>query len=298
MALTYSFYAEVAAARGDIDEGRRRRLELLDFYLGLPDEPFVIAARAYSRAKLAGLDGDLEQSERYYREAADGFAQIDRPMMLAMCLGMVADFDERTRRLPSRDRRPGRGHRDQRRARAARLQRFAAGAARLGPAPRRRHGACRDRLQPRAGPRPPAEQHAGDLPCPRRSGRACTGSTVATLRRPRRRPRRSTCTWPASLAGWRTASIRAPTCSPVPRCVARCSASSPSSAVTPSRRHDCSGTPTASAAMPGCRCRRSSATTSIGPPRRRRQLLGPDAFQAAFELGRHGQLGQSVAFKP
>jgi hypothetical protein len=27
-------------------------------------------------------------------------------------------------------------------------------------------------------------------------------------------------------------------------------------------------------------------------------LLGPDAFRAAFELGRHGRLGQSVTFKP
>ena len=95
ISLTHSFYAEVAAARGDIDEGRRRRLELLDHYLASPDSTFVIAARAYSRAKLAGLDGDLEQSERYYREAADAFSQIDRPMMLAMCRGIIADFDER-----------------------------------------------------------------------------------------------------------------------------------------------------------------------------------------------------------
>ena len=95
LSLTYGFWAEVAVARGDLDEGRRRRLELLDFYLGLPEGPFVLAVRAYSRAKLGGLDGDLERSERYYREAADGFAQIDRPMMRAMCLGMVADFEER-----------------------------------------------------------------------------------------------------------------------------------------------------------------------------------------------------------
>ncbi len=95
ISLAHSFYAEVAAARGDIDEGRRRRLELLDHYLASPDTTFVIAARAYSRAKLAGLDGDLEQSERYYRDAADNFSQIDRPMMHAMCLGIIADFDER-----------------------------------------------------------------------------------------------------------------------------------------------------------------------------------------------------------
>ncbi|MCU1502420.1 MAG: ATPase-like protein [Ilumatobacteraceae bacterium] len=96
MALTYSFYAEVAAARGDRDEGRRRRLEVLGFYLGLPDDPFVVAARAYSRAKLGLLDSDLGQAERCYREAAEGFSRIDRPMMRSMCLGMVADFDERS----------------------------------------------------------------------------------------------------------------------------------------------------------------------------------------------------------
>ncbi|MEY2554377.1 MAG: hypothetical protein QOC57_2237, partial [Ilumatobacteraceae bacterium] len=95
ISLTHSFYAEVAAARGDIDEGRRRRRDLLDHYVGLPDSTFVIAARAYSRAKLAGLDSDLELSERYYREAAAAFSQIDRPMMLAMCRGTIADFDER-----------------------------------------------------------------------------------------------------------------------------------------------------------------------------------------------------------
>ena len=94
-ALTYSFYAEVAATRGDIAEGRRRRLEVLDFYCALPDDPFVAAARAYSQGKLGLLDDDLATAERCYRAAADGFAERDRPMMRSMCLGMVADFDER-----------------------------------------------------------------------------------------------------------------------------------------------------------------------------------------------------------
>jgi tetratricopeptide (TPR) repeat protein len=97
MALTYSFYAEVAAARGDIEEGRRRRREVLAFYLGLPDaDPFVLGARAYSLAKLAVLDGDLTQAEDCYRQAADGFSKVGRPMMRSMCLGMIADFAERT----------------------------------------------------------------------------------------------------------------------------------------------------------------------------------------------------------
>ncbi len=101
IALTYSFYAEVAAARGDVEEGRRRRHQVLDFYLAMPDDLFVVAARAYSRAKLGVLDGDLAAGERYYREAADGFARVDRPMMRAMCLGMVADFDERLGHYPA-----------------------------------------------------------------------------------------------------------------------------------------------------------------------------------------------------
>ena len=93
--LTYSFYAEVAAVRGDTDEARKRRSAALAFYLTLPDDPFVTAARAYSHAKLGLLDGDLARAERCYREAAEGFARIDRPMMLSMCLDVVADFDER-----------------------------------------------------------------------------------------------------------------------------------------------------------------------------------------------------------
>ena len=44
ISLAHSFYAEVAAARGDIDEGRRRRLDLLDHYLEMPDTTFVIGS--------------------------------------------------------------------------------------------------------------------------------------------------------------------------------------------------------------------------------------------------------------
>ena len=96
MALTYSFYAEVAAARGDIDEARRRRLERARRSTWrCPTTRSSLAARAYSRGKLGVLDGDLVAAERCYREAADGFSRIDRPMMRSMCLGIVADFDER-----------------------------------------------------------------------------------------------------------------------------------------------------------------------------------------------------------
>ena len=95
IALVYSFYAEVAVVRGDRAEARKRRLDVLAFHSAFPDVPFSIAARAYSQAKLAMLDGDHPAAEHFYREASDGFSRIDRPIMQTMCLGMVADFDER-----------------------------------------------------------------------------------------------------------------------------------------------------------------------------------------------------------
>jgi ATP/maltotriose-dependent transcriptional regulator MalT len=67
----------------------------------LPDDPFSIAARAYSRARLATLEGDLVAAEELYREAAAGFACGDRPVMRTICLGMLADFDERSGRYGS-----------------------------------------------------------------------------------------------------------------------------------------------------------------------------------------------------
>ena len=101
MALAHSFYAEQAAVRGDLDEARRRRLVVLDFYGESPEEPFAVAARSYSLAKLALLDGDLEAAERHYRAATEGFGRLDRPVMNSMCLGMVADFDERAGDYPA-----------------------------------------------------------------------------------------------------------------------------------------------------------------------------------------------------
>ena len=41
------------------------------------------------------IDGDLTDAERHYRLAADGFRRTDRPVMLAITLGVLADLDER-----------------------------------------------------------------------------------------------------------------------------------------------------------------------------------------------------------
>jgi len=95
MALAHSFYAEQPAVLGRVDEARRRRLEVLDFYGTSPEGEFEVAARSYSLAKLAIIDGDIEAAERHYRAATEGFGRLDRPVMNSMCLGMVADFDER-----------------------------------------------------------------------------------------------------------------------------------------------------------------------------------------------------------
>ncbi len=48
-------------ATGRLEEARARRLEALDVYLALPDDEFVVAVRAYSRAILAMIDGDLTE---------------------------------------------------------------------------------------------------------------------------------------------------------------------------------------------------------------------------------------------
>ncbi|MDQ3293833.1 MAG: tetratricopeptide repeat protein, partial [Actinomycetota bacterium] len=95
MALAHSFYAEQAAVRGDLDEARRRRRVVLDSYGDAPSDPFAAAARTYSLAKLALLNGDIDEAERHYRAATEGFGRLDRPVMNSICLGMVADFDER-----------------------------------------------------------------------------------------------------------------------------------------------------------------------------------------------------------
>jgi predicted ATPase/DNA-binding SARP family transcriptional activator len=95
MALASSFYAEVAATRREVDEARRRRRQHLDLCARQPAGPFTSAVVAYTEAKLAVLDGDLEAAERHYRAATAQFATIDRPMMLSMCQAIVADFDER-----------------------------------------------------------------------------------------------------------------------------------------------------------------------------------------------------------
>ncbi|MFL6205964.1 MAG: BTAD domain-containing putative transcriptional regulator [Acidimicrobiales bacterium] len=94
MRLARSFYAEIADVRGDIEEARRRRLEVLASYDRGSDDTFSAAAVAYARGKLAVLDGDLAEAEIHYRAAAEGFSKIDRPVERSISLGMVADFDE------------------------------------------------------------------------------------------------------------------------------------------------------------------------------------------------------------
>ncbi len=95
LTFTLSFYAETARLAGHVEQARARRREALDIYRSAPEDAFVIGARAYSEAILAMLDDDVATAENHYRRAADGFRTSDRPVMLAMTLGVLADFDER-----------------------------------------------------------------------------------------------------------------------------------------------------------------------------------------------------------
>jgi tetratricopeptide (TPR) repeat protein len=94
--LAHGFYTEVASTRGDTEEAIRRRKEALGLHESRPEDEFTVPARAYSRGKLAVLEGDLVAAERHYRDAAEGFSRTDRPMMLSMSLAAVADFDDRS----------------------------------------------------------------------------------------------------------------------------------------------------------------------------------------------------------
>ena len=99
--LAYSFWVEQPAVLGNIAEARRRRLQYLDYLAAASQDAFGVASHSWHLAKLAILDEDLDAAERHYRDATRGFAQLDRPVMNSICLGMVADFDERAGDYPA-----------------------------------------------------------------------------------------------------------------------------------------------------------------------------------------------------
>jgi predicted ATPase/DNA-binding SARP family transcriptional activator len=90
-----SFYTEIARLTGRLDEAGARRMQALELYRSLPDDDYVRAVREHSMAVLAMIDGNLSEAEPHYRRAADGFRHTDRPVMLAITLGVLADLDER-----------------------------------------------------------------------------------------------------------------------------------------------------------------------------------------------------------
>jgi predicted ATPase/DNA-binding SARP family transcriptional activator len=93
--LGNSFACELPVLRGDPDEARRRRRASLELLRQQPDEPFIVASRAYAEGKLALLDRDLATAEQRYAEATATFVDLDRPVMASLCLDVVADFAER-----------------------------------------------------------------------------------------------------------------------------------------------------------------------------------------------------------
>ena len=283
MALAHSFYAEQAAVRGDLDEARRRRQEVLDFYGEAPEDPFAAAARRYSQAKLALLDGDLVEAERHYRAATEGFGRLDRPVMSSMCLGMVADFDERAgdyaaaiatleAAIETND------------VAARRLHRIAPGPPRLGAAPRR---------PARREPRPSTS-------APSSSARRVRHTMVifqaqagmAALHRLHRRDDDAVAAATEALELYRAGGFRRfrnridPTTDLDAAAAVCCEVLAAIAAERdePERAATCSARPSACAPTPASRSRRSSATTSPGP--RQRHGPGSTLLAASSEAAR------------
>ena len=285
MALAHSFYAEQAAVLGRPRRGRGGATAVLDFYLAVPDTTFVVATRSYSRAKLASLNGDLDEAERHYRAATAGFGRLDRPVMNSMCLGMVADFDERAGDFPAAIKALE--------AAIATNEELLGGftgallaRARLGAAAKRPVGTRGGGLRTRArlggaGCNTPPSCSARSPASPR-----CTGSMAATPPRPRPPTRRWRSTGPAARGGSATASITSPTCTPPPRCVASSSPRSRPKTATPSGRQRCSGRPSASARTPASTSRPFQHDDVERAQDTAASALGEAAFSAAFERGR------------
>ena len=249
------------------------------YYVGLPDSTFVIAGARV----LAGQARGAGRRTRTMRallpsRPPTAFSQIDRPMMLAMCLRHDRRLRRARRRLPALRSTTSMQAVEINDALGLRgFNGVTAGAARLGAAPRRRRGACRGRLQPSARCRPPAEQHADRSFSPSPAWPCCTvshgrndrggrGGDRGARAVPRRRAR----------AGWRTASIRAPTCSRLRRCAAPSSGSWPPTQV---HGRTC-GTPARAGRTASRRRRRAGAgvpdaTASIGRSKLHQPLLGP-----------------------
>ena len=287
MALAHSFYAEQAAVLGDLDEARRRRQFVLDFYGESPEDPFAVAARIYSQAKMAILDGDLDAAERHYRAATEGFGRLDRPVMNSICLGMVADFDERAGDYPAAI--------TTLEAAIATNESLLGGftgslQARLGWVLLHDGQVARAEVayQRALDCGPPGAPHHGDLRRPRPGWRSCTGSTAVTTPPSRRPPRRWSCTGPTGSASSATASTPRPTSRPPPRSCYEVLA-----AIAAERDESGAGGDAARAGRtPAGRFGRRGAGVPAG--RRRRALGGrrwrpwaTTAFAAAFERGRH-----------
>ena len=284
-------------ARGDIDEGRRRRLDVLDFYGELPDDSFVVAARAYSRAKIGLLDGDLVAGRVRYREALENFSRLDRPMMLSMCLGMVADFDER----------PGDYAAAIEELDAAIATNDAVGfrgftgslLARLGWALLHDGNAARAEVATTA---PSRARRLSNTPV---MFLALTGLAVlhrlhgATTRPRLPRPKRSSSTSPAVLAGSANrVDPAADVLTGAAVCCAVLAALAAEAGDGRARGADCSGRRSASRQDAGHRCRRSNATTSTEPARRPARCSVPTRFGQLSSSGSRASSDASVAFRP
>ena len=289
-----------AAARGDVDEARRRRRERARLLRRTARGP----VRDRRPRLLAGEARHPRRRPRrrpssHYRAAAEGFCRLDRPVMHSMCLGMVADFDERAGDYAAAIRTPRGGDRDQRVARLGGFTGFPPRPPRMGAAPRRAtSSAPRRRTSGRSSGARRLQDTCRFCSSPWPGWPPCTGSTAATARRAPRPPRRSSSTWRASPRRFRNridpqsdVLVGAAACCSV-LAVLAAEADEPERAArllgqAERLRHD------ADAPVPAFQREdldRARATATA--------MLGEDAFLAAYEQGRRGELGARWPSRP
>ena len=237
------------AVLGDLDEARRRRLVVLDFYGRVTRTTRSTWPPVRTRWRSwPSSTATSSAAERHYRAATDGFGRA-RPA------GHELDVPRHGRRLRRAGRRlPGRDRALERRSRPT-SPCSAASPDRSRPAS---DGCCSTTVNSSAaeavyqGPRlgPPGAPHVVIFQA--QAGLAALHrSTGATTQPSRPPPRRWSSTGPTGSAGSGTASTPTPTCRPPPPSAARCSPRSPPNGTNRSSGHAARARPTACGAESG-----------------------------------------------
>ncbi|MCU1455340.1 MAG: ATPase-like protein [Acidimicrobiales bacterium] len=95
VAYVYSFYAQLVAEMGRLDKAAELTVVALEQIDAAPHEPWLTPGRTWMRAALAIQEHDLAAFEALLREAGQQFRDAGDHFMGAICLDLVAEFEER-----------------------------------------------------------------------------------------------------------------------------------------------------------------------------------------------------------